>query len=209
MSEHPAVRRHSLLARNLNLTRSEFSSHYETFHGPLAAGLPGFRRYATRYLQNHVEPDRDMTQTLFDGVTMTTQVRRNDYSVGFFTDPDYEKVKSDEQYLFDISKTVSVLGKEGEVKEGPRTRWKALVLGNASTTLPDTAVRVELNHLDVSTASALGFGEGVFTYDLLAELWFASQAERAAVDVGQDKGRVFLPVREVLVYGPEKPWNES
>tara|TARA_R110002020_G_scaffold109430_16_gene253171 strand:+ start:37252 stop:37893 length:642 start_codon:yes stop_codon:yes gene_type:complete len=209
MTIPPVYRRHSLLKRNAGLTRSQFSAHYEGFHGPLAANLAGFRKFATTYLQNHVEPSSDAQDTPFDGVTMTTQTPRHDYTRGFFNDPDYEKVKADELYLFDIGTTVSVLGREDLAKEGPRTRWKALLLGSGSPDLPATAGRVVLNHLDVNTASALGFGGSAFDFEYLAELWFESESDRATSVETADPGHVVLPVREITIYSPDKPWNAA
>ncbi|WP_408393449.1 EthD domain-containing protein [Paraburkholderia sediminicola] len=48
-------KRSSLLKRNPNLSRDEFSWHYEQHYGPFAENLVGFRQFATQYVQNHVE----------------------------------------------------------------------------------------------------------------------------------------------------------
>mgnify|MGYP002379562285 CR=1 FL=1 len=212
-------RRHSLLKRNPNHSRQEFSRYYEHHHGPLAANLPGFRKFSARYVQNHVEELPNGAEPLFDGVTMTTQVPRDDYTRGFFNEPDYEKVKPDAIYLFDMTKTVSVLGREDPTISGPTSPYKALILAQTGTL---AAMRmpapssVVLNHLDRSTASALGFRAGTFDYELLVEVWFAHADERrrafdTVVAFSRDHGdtSVFLPVREVLIFGPEKPWREN
>jgi hypothetical protein len=208
-------RRHSLLRRNPTLSREGFSQHYEFTHGPLAASQAGFRQYASRYLQNHVEPLSDGSEPLFDGVTMTTQIPRSDYTRGFFSHPDYANVQDDERYLFDIGNTVSLLGWEDTLLDGAVTQSKALLLIVSDAFRRDDlrdAGRIVAHRLDLHTASALGFREGIFNYNLLIEAWFEDAAARAAAGrryAGRtdDLPPVFLPVREVLVYGPEKPWR--
>ena len=207
-------RRHSLLRRNPALAREAFSTHYEITHGPLASSQEGFRQFASRYVQNHVERLPDDSEPLFDGVTMTTQVPRDDYTKGFFNHPDYANVQDDERYLFDIANTISLLGWEDVVLDGPTTQFKALLLMASSAFTQDrlrTASRIVANHLDVKTASALGFSKGAFSYDLLVEAWFhEAQARTAAYREYTNRAEglppIFLPVREVMVYGPEKPW---
>lgn len=208
-------RRHSLLRRNPALSRAEFSKHYEFTHGPLASSQAGFRQFATRYLQNHVEALPDEQEPLFDGVTMTTQMPRSDYTKGFFNHPDYANVQDDERYLFDIANTVSLLGWEDILLDGPATGPKALLLITSDAFRRDDlrdASCIMVHHMDLGTASALGFSKGAFGYDLLIEAWFADAAARATAYHGYanrayDLTPVFLPVREVLVYGPEKPWH--
>lgn len=218
-STQPVFKRNSLLKRNPSHTRDHFSRYYEDNHGPLAASLPGFRKFSARYIQNHVEDLPDGQEPLFDGVTMTTQVPRDDYTRGFFNEPDYEKVKPDEIYLFDLTKTVSVLGREELIIAGPATPHKALILthrGSLAAMRMPVPSRLVLNHLDRATASALGFSAGSFDHDLLAEAWFDSAKERnrafdAVAQFNRDQaGRaIFLPVREVLIFGPEKPWRAA
>jgi hypothetical protein len=179
---------------------------------PLAAGLPGFRKFTTRYVQNHVEDLPVGREPLFDGVTMTTQVPREEYSRGFFNEPDYErKMKPDEIYLFDLTKTVSVLGREEVVRNGEQSAHKAPILSSLEafkfmrlSTLP----KLVLDHLDRSTASILGFGAGDFQYDLLGEVWFGSiDARDSAVNMAHSRGveagipTIVLPVREVVIFG--------
>jgi hypothetical protein len=207
-------RRHSLLRRNPALSREAFSTHYETTHGPLASSQEGFRKFASRYVQNHVERLPDNSEPLFDGITMTTQVPRDDYTKGFFHHPDYANVQDDERYLFDIAKTVSLLGWEDVVLDGPTTQFKALLLTASAAFTQDglrTASRIVANHLDVNTASALGFSKGTFSYDFLVEAWFNEASARTAAyreytRLAEGLPPIFLPVREVLVYGPGKPW---
>jgi hypothetical protein len=198
------VRRHSLLKRNPRHSRAFFSSYYEQHHGPLAARQPGFRKYTTRYVQNHVLELPDGSDPSFDGISMTTQVPRPDYAQGFFGEPDYENVKLDEAYLFDLSATVSLLGEEVVLVDGKPTAFKALFLGlraDFTHAMFPGIVRLVENHLDLRSVSALGFRAASFDCDLLAELWFDSAQALAAAST-----RRLLPVREVLVFGPEKPW---
>ena len=101
------IKRHTLLKRHPALTRAGFSQHYRTVHGPLAAAQPGFRRFAYRYIQNHVEESFPGNgEPPFDGITTTFQAPRSDYRQGFFQHPDYANVRPDEEYLFDIPGTV-------------------------------------------------------------------------------------------------------
>lgn len=190
-------RRYSFLRRNPALGRDAFSHHYETVHGPLAAGLEGFRKFASAYLQNHVEGSGEYG---FDGLTITTQVPRADYSTGFFNHPDYAKVQPDEQYLFDVGRTVSVLGTEETLLDGPRTRWKVLVLSDDRPAEGPGIVRLARNPLHRASASALGFGGATFDHSTLWELWFTTEAERGAFLKHGEGGPPTVPVREVHVY---------
>ena len=151
-----AIRRHSLLKRNSQHSRAYFSSYYEGRHGPLAARQPGFRKFTTRYLQNHVLDLPDGSEPIFDGISMTTQVARADYSQGFFGEPDYENVKVDEMYLFDISATVSLLGAEVVLIDGSASSCKALFLGSDGDFRPQELpgiVRLVANRLDFAPSA--------------------------------------------------------
>lgn len=213
-------KRHSLLKRNPQHSREWFSRYYEANHGPLAASQAGFRKFASRYVQNHVETFPGAPEPAFDGITMTTQVPRDDYTRGFFNDPDYDNVKPDEMYLFDLTKTVSVLGREEIAIDGAPSSYKALILGSSRHFDAMTAEfrshlsRLTINRMEVATASALGFSGAGFQHDVLAEAWFGDDASRREAFKsisGSASGPagatpLFLPVREVLIFGPEKPW---
>jgi hypothetical protein len=205
--------RFSLLKRSGALTPQQFRTHYENVHGPLAASQAGFRKFTSRYVQNHVEDRPDGADPAFDGVTATTQVPRPDYTIGFFHEPDYAAVKPDELYLFDMARTVSVLGEVIETTGAARGA-KAIVLagedwrpgGPPAAGAPSTRV----SRLERAKASALGFGGAVFAHSFLVECWFADPARRAALVADPaatfGTGAVALAVRELLVFGPEKPW---
>ncbi|MEP9386037.1 EthD domain-containing protein [Mesorhizobium sp. KR9-304] len=207
-------KRNSFLKRNPALTRRGFRRHYAEVHGPLAASQAGFRRHTLRYVQNHVEAGED-DETLFDGITMTTQVPRADYTRGFFHEPDYANVKPDELYLFDIDRTVSVLG---EVIVSPTVApqgYKAVLLSGAGWSPPahlciEGASQLSASRLDVSNASALGFSGAVFVHPYMVEAWFAAAEDRdRAVDSPElllGAGSIGLPVTEILIFGPERPW---
>lgn len=209
----PVYRRLAFLRRNPALSRQEFSSHYERHHGPLAASLVGFRKFVRRYVQNHVEDLPGGKEPPFDGVTMTTQVPREDYSRGFSSEPDYLAIlRPDENYLFDLAKTVAVLGREEITREGSQSAHKALLLGDPAileSMQPKLLPKRVLNHLDPSTANRLGRGSGEFQFDLLSEVWFETKESRdEALDasVVTRVNSMLLPVRELVIFGPEKPW---
>jgi hypothetical protein len=212
MPTQDVYRRHSLLKRNARHSREEFSRHYELVHGPLASNQAGFRKYATRYIQNHVEDQPGRYDPVFDGITMTTQAPRADYRIGFFSHPDYANVKSDEAYLLDLGHTVSLIGREETIVDGSKSPHKAIII-TARTRMNlaplKNVLRAEFNSLDTSSATALGFGEGSFAQDLIAELWFADAASREAacrLVAAADPDCIPLLVREVLFFSPEKPW---
>jgi hypothetical protein len=198
--------RSSFLVRNPNLSREQFSRHYEHCHGPLATSLEGFLKFTAQYVQNHVLEKLTSGGLEIDGVTVTTQLPRKDYSRGFFHDPDYAKVQPDEQFLFDISKTRSVLGRQAEPKRLPGSN-KLLLLTTAlsgdellSSLAPDEATVTEM---DTTTASSLGFGSSTFGYDRMIEAWFDSaEALRAGLHRAEQDAEEPIEawrMREVLV----------
>lgn len=186
------IKRHSFLKRHAGMSRPAFSRHYLEHHGPLAAGLGGFRAFAYRYLQNHFDEDFSGDgDPPFDGLTMTFQVPRPDYRQGFFQHPDYAQVRPDEEYLFDLSATVSVLGEEQIAFDRAPGGEKAIILATqAPADLPAAddvgppaldafgVRRAIRNRLDTRTATALGFGQSAFAHDLLWELFFDSADRR-------------------------------
>jgi hypothetical protein len=185
------IKRHSLLRRHPRLTRQAFFDHYLDVHGPLAAAQAGFRKFAYRYVQNHIDAELLGGEAPpFDGITMTYQTPRRDYRTGFFQHPDYANVRPDEEHLFDLSATVSVLGEERPVLERAEGRQKAVIIlrrGDSSVLADGRALgawsgvrRVLVNDLDVTSASALGFGGASFAYDQLWEIWFDTADDRLA-----------------------------
>ena len=214
------VKRFSLLRRNAALTRAAFSLHYRDIHGPLAAAQPGFRKYAYRYDQNHVESDLlGSGDAPFDGITVTFQVPRPDFRTGFFHHPDYANVRPDEERLFDLSRTVSLLGRETVVRAGEGGA-KAIVVcrpagavgGNDPNPMFGGEVRAAVrNDLEVGSASALGFGPAPMEYGRLWEIWF--QSPEARTDCLKDRAfrkslspndetavTVALAVRDITIF---------
>lgn len=213
------VKRFSLLRRRSSLDRARFLAHYEGVHGPLAAAQGGFRRFAYRYVQNHV---LDTDQAGIDGISVTYQKPRTDYRRGFFQHPDYANVRADEEYLFDTAATVSLLGEERVVCRRGDGGEKSIFLvrhdgddvaadGAAAPPAVRKAIR---NRLDAGSASALGFGGAAAPWRALWEIWFASPADReqACCDRGAlgaldpalaDAETMALAVREIVFFGDE------
>jgi hypothetical protein len=206
-------KRNSFLRKNPALSAGAFRRHYLQNHGPLAAAQAGFRKFTVRYVQNHVEDLPDGDVPAFDGVTMTTQVPRADYARGFFQEPDYANVRPDELYLFDMERTVSVLGEVVAGDGAPQAGEKAIVLTGESWQMTGelvAAMHVAVSRLDRAGASALGFRDAAFAHPFMVECWFRTAADRAALIADAADlfggGAIALPVREFLIFGPEKPW---
>lgn len=182
------VKRFSLLRRHRGMERAAFLEHYERVHGPLASAQPGFRQFTYRYVQNHVLADmaaRD--EPPFDGISVTYQKPRADYRRGFFQHPDYANVRPDEEYLFDLGATVSLLAGERVVVEGDANEKAILLVGGAAAPVgevtardvPGGVRRAICNRIDTGSVSALGTGMVGTPYRELWEIWFASTEERA------------------------------
>lgn len=192
------VVRYGFLVRSEELTPEQFHDHWENSHGPLAMSLAGFRANTVRYVQNHCLPGARV-----DGIVATYQRERDDYSRGFYHEPDYPVIQVDEQYLMDLSRTVSMLGEFSELVPGDRTEHKAIVLLPAGEAVADHgAVKVTAVALHRDTASALGFGPAQFEWQTLVELWFdtAEQRDRAqAAHESDHPSDTFFAVREIVV----------
>jgi hypothetical protein len=223
------IKRHSFLKRHPALTRAGFSEHYRHVHGPLAAAQPGFRRFTYRYTQNHVEESFPGDgEPPIDGITMTFQVPRPDYRQGFFQHPDYANVRPDEERLFDLAATVSVLGEEKILLQGPSIGCsKAIILSRANGRTPPDGELIDMatstgiralvrNDLDRDTASALGAaGPAAIPYVRLWEIWFGTpEARRLAcgdrlfVEVLSGRGEtahLTLAVREIVIFSDARP----
>lgn len=177
--------RFSFLVRHPELSPEEFRRHYRDVHGPLAAAQAGFRKYTSRYVQNHVrESLRDGTIQA-DGITATTQVPRADYNVGFFAEPDYAVVQEDELFLFDVQRTRSVVGRAiaGDGTAATAPVGLLALTSERPDALSDGPAAWVVFQLDHANASALGFGAGDFSarYLLRAGVENAAAA-RAVVD---------------------------
>ncbi len=222
-------KRFSLLKRHPGLTQEAFFSHYRDVHGPLASGLAGFRRYAYRYVQNHVVSAVGRSdEPPYDGVTQTFQVPRHDLARGFFQTPDYATVRPDEEILFDLARTASILGREHVVLDGPETACKCLALlatgADAASLSADMVGRIwpgvrrcADNVLLTTSAGALGGTARPFPYDRIVELWFddpaALHARGADPQIAARLGRRpdapaapwLLEVREIGMFADPRP----
>jgi hypothetical protein len=198
---HRVHKRLSLLKKNPALSRQAFFSHYEKVHGPLASSQAGFRKFTYCYIQNHILSEYGRAgEPEFDGMTVTYQVPREDMTRGFFQEPDYASVvRPDEERLFDLSRTVSVLGVERIVLAGTGTAWKCIAAfprtaapgfvpdvhdgGRSQGGFPGLR-RLVVNDLIPTTAGALGGVPRPLGFHCIAELWFddESSMNRAARD---------------------------
>jgi hypothetical protein len=214
---HEVHKRFSLLKRHPGLTRDAFFAHYRDVHGPLASSLAGFRRYAYRYVQNHVVSVLSGSgEPPFDGVTQTFQVPRADLLRGFFQTSDYATVRKDEEILFDMARTVSILGREHVLLDGPETASKCLALlatgGDADIppviapdelrrTWPEVRRCVD-NALLAASAGALGGTARPFPYDRIVELWL----DDGAVPRVRSAGPQVLALLGQRPDAPVAPW---
>lgn len=213
----PVYKRLSFLKRHPTLNLEEFHAYYLHHHGPLAAAQPGFRRYAYGYVQNHVLRPQASCIAAFDGLTCTYQVPRADYTRGFFHTDDYRRVvRPDEERVFDLEATRSVLAVEAGAEGARAGRLKYLLLSS----LDDDAIAACLsrgaampgfagavfNRLLIATATGLGGGNGTgFGCDALLELWLeeAQPLDAVAALIGAEA--LVLQVREHVIYWQDRP----
>lgn len=218
----PVYKRLSFLQRHPAMTLQEFQAYYLNRHGPLAAAQPGFRRYAYGYVQNHVLQPQSGRMAAFDGLTCTYQVPREDYTRGFFNTEDYRLVvRPDEERVFDLAATRSVLAMEMAARGSREARVKYLLLCDlpdadiaaclqACAALPGFA-GVAFNRLLTQTASGLGGGNaGGFSYDGMLELWLEQEIEKPAGLAATllppgDAGALLLQVRQYVIYMQDRP----
>lgn len=215
----------SFLPRNSELDPEKFSLHYLEYHGPLAANQAGFRKFTERYEQNHVLQTLSQYRLLMDGITKTWQLPRDDYSLGFFSEPDYVNVQADEHYMFDTSKVVSLLADtEESYRSDDDARHGAKVLGIVYTPVAREDLRSELeqtaasyhslSRIEPSLASALGYGAIEFDGTWIIEAWFADSevAQRAAARLSaflDTKLDLWLVKNHVIYSSPEEWVTQS
>jgi hypothetical protein len=222
LSVQPTVKRLSLLKRSASLTREQFFVHYESVHGPLASSQRGFRKFTYCYVQNHFTREfRHDGEPAFDGMTATYQVPRADMQRGFFQEPDYlQFVRPDEERLFDLTRTRSILAIESVVLDGEPTAWKAIALcsaGGAESFRKLRGVRrFVVNDLIASTAGVLGGTPGKFDFSNVAEMWFEDDArmertlgsEEFPSDDGHSESVHLFSAREITIFRDPRPKTE-
>jgi len=213
----PVYKRLSFLTRHPVLNLEEFHAYYLQHHGPLAAAQAGFRRYAYGYVQNHVLRPQAGCIAAFDGLTCTYQVPRADYTRGFFNTEDYRRVvRPDEERVFDLEATRSVLAVEAKDKGARQGAFKYLLLGNAGDSaiagllercgaLPGFSGAV-FNRLRTETATGLGGGANSgFGCDALVELWLGQAGQTEQVAAAVEEMPQILHVREHVIYMQDRP----
>jgi hypothetical protein len=194
----------SFVVRNPDLSHEEFSKHYEFHHGPLAAGLSGFRMYVSRYVQNHVIEKLSGSIDAIDGVTILSQIQREDQTKGFFQHPDFAAhVQSDSKFLFDIPKNRAFLGIQHTRKSRFGSHKLLLLTSDQSADLVITLLSADEFQVtdfgDTTDTSVPAFG-----YGRMIEAWFDSlDSLRAGLQVAMqtvDEPIDAWSVREVLIY---------
>lgn len=215
-------KRLSFLQRHPAMTLRQFHAYYLQHHGPLAAAQPGFRRYAYGYVQNHVLQPQAGRIAAFDGLTCTYQVPRSDYTRGFFNTEDYRQVvRPDEERVFDLNATRSVLAIEAAAIGARDAAVKYLLLCDlAEQAIPHCLQQcaalpgfrgAAFNRLLVQTASGLGGGNAQgFGYGSLLEVWLASEAPVRGDDLAaklspEDAGALALRVEQHVIYMLDRP----
>ncbi|MEE2703498.1 MAG: EthD family reductase [Myxococcota bacterium] len=100
----------SFLTRRQDLSREQFSAHWHDRHGPIAARIPGMRRY----LQYHAVEDARFGPTLYDGVPVawfedTDALRASEPSDA------YARTRADEAHFLEPDRIRFVIAREFEV----------------------------------------------------------------------------------------------
>jgi hypothetical protein len=193
----------SFVVRNRNLSHEQFSEHYESHHGPLAAGLSGFRMYVSRYIQNHVLEKLSGTVVDIDGITILSQLPREDYSKGFFQHPDFAAhVQADSRFLFDIPKNRAFPGLQHT--QATRLRMPKLLLLATTQSTDSVLTLLSADAAQVTDFGATAEAPQPFGHDRMIEAWFGSPD---ALRVGLREVTLAIKepieawsVREVLIY---------
>ncbi|NRA02997.1 MAG: EthD family reductase [Myxococcales bacterium] len=97
----------SFLTRRHDLSRERFSSHWHDRHGPIAAGIPGMRRY----LQYHARDDARFGAPLYDGIPIawfedTDALRASEPSEA------YARTRADEAHFLEPDRIRFVIATE-------------------------------------------------------------------------------------------------
>ncbi|MFA5608367.1 MAG: EthD domain-containing protein [Leucobacter sp.] len=128
MLQSPVVR-FGFLRRLPSLDHYEFARHWRTVHGPLVAGLEGFTTFTERYIQNHLIEGED--SSWIDGVSMTHQRAREDYSAGFFEHADVLHSQNDELHFLDTRNSEFYMGPRRVLRQSPEGAHKIIVLAES------------------------------------------------------------------------------
>ena len=102
------------ITRKAGMSVEEFQRHWRDVHGPIAAKMPGCRRY----VQSHVLPqlyDREQ-QPAYDGVA---ELWFDDYETmqASFYSPEAKAARADELHFIDHSKSFLIITEEKPVLE--------------------------------------------------------------------------------------------
>ena len=100
----------SFLTRRQDLSRESFSNHWHDRHGPIAARIPGMRRY----LQYHAEDEPRLGTPLYDGIPMawfedTNALRASEPSEA------YARTRADEAHCLEPDRIRFVIAKEHRI----------------------------------------------------------------------------------------------
>jgi uncharacterized protein (TIGR02118 family) len=120
------ITKFTLLHRLQHVAHEQFVDHWQRVHGPLAAALPEFWKYNTRYFQN--TPRLQVPQApRWDGIAQTEQVPRENMARSLYDEAVFMQViRPDEGKFLDIARSQVLFGEQHMIKDGPREGFKIL-----------------------------------------------------------------------------------
>jgi uncharacterized protein (TIGR02118 family) len=197
----------AFLVAKPGLTSDAFSDHWRNRHGPLVSNSPGYARWRSRYVQNHVQGPGPVGSTLgFAGMAEFWLPGQSPSEEDFSATSTYrDHIEPDERRFIDMDRTVSMTAIEDVVVPGhaPGGPVKLVVLSRradaigaaelrqryatqfvaAVLAVPAFATRLRgwsANHvLEGSYRLPGGRTSDALSVDVIDELWFDSAADIA------------------------------
>ncbi|CAH1663670.1 MULTISPECIES: EthD domain-containing protein [unclassified Chelatococcus] len=188
-----------LLKRRADLGREAMHSYWAGHHADLALSLPGFHRYALRYVQNHLLPSAiPSAAEEYDGIGEISSTSDRE-RLAAFHQIYHDFLRLDEANFLDIDQCVSLYAARRVVMITPRRpsvkffsfirrqptmshtdflhHWEHCH-GPLVRDFPDFRGKIVgyIQHqLDPDREKSLGTGKPVFSFDGIAELHFESK----------------------------------